>query len=155
MHHRPSGCVCLGTRMDFREYSACSNQNSCFSWTGLCLWMCVHPLWCHDVQACLLSRVQCDRGNVEKECFYKSQVHDNQNGSCVTPLLCGSRPHETFNQQIICAINFTLLSCLLSLHCNVIGRVKQRAGDTGTQEGNEPKSHVYDNQNEHGPYTTK
>ena len=33
---RPCSCVCLHIRLNFREYSACSNQISCFSWTGLC-----------------------------------------------------------------------------------------------------------------------
>ena len=58
-------------------------------------------------------------------------------------ILCDRRPQETFNQQIICAINFTSLPCLLSLHSNVIGRVEQRAGVTRNHEGNVLKSHTY------------
>ena len=39
LYHRPSNCVCLHTHLYFREYTACSNQNSCFSWNGFRAWM--------------------------------------------------------------------------------------------------------------------
>ena len=39
LYHRPNSCVCPRARLNFREYTTCSNQNSFFSWTGLCSWM--------------------------------------------------------------------------------------------------------------------
>ena len=64
--------------------------------------------------------------------FYRSRVRENQNGTCATQYCVteDSKRRTTYNSFV----PSTSHCCLLSLHCDVIGRVKQRAGSQETRK---------------------
>ena len=95
--HRPSSCVCLHTRLDSREYPACSSLCSCFSWTDPCSWM-VSILCCTTMSRGARCRTRGETSQAKKKGMCsKSQVHNDQNVTAS----CETQVHENpINQRL-------------------------------------------------------
>ena len=111
LYHRPSCCVCLRARLNSREYPACSNQNSCFSWTGLYSWMVSI-----ESDTTILKSGRCharsETSGDGEGLFFRSQVRDKK-WLVRDAIVCDRRPQETYTQQLKCTNHFTMLSSLL------------------------------------------
>ena len=105
LHHRPSSCVCLHTRLDFREHARLLQpEQLLFSWTGLCSRMV--SILCGTT---MLRRARCHACSGTSGATWRRSVLQITSAD--------KRRHETFNQQTMCATNFTfvVLSSISSL----------------------------------------
>ena len=116
-NHRPSNRVCLRARLNFRAYPACSNPNSCFSWTGLCSWMVSILCGTTLLKSACCHACSGTSGQYGEAILYKSQMHDNQNGSWATQQ-CITEDHKrhTINNLMVPSVHSVVFYLPLELY---------------------------------------